>query len=302
MRGLRAINKIYLRLPFVLRLLVACCVFVLFLVSLQSLLIFPGAVISLRNYGRETRSTLPAGVVSSFVTTQDGKRLELWRLAGGEKQSPVAVIFHGNGGDVANFFPYQKYFASIGVTNYGFDYRGYGLSTGWPSERGLEIDADTVVKRILDDEHIEARDLILVGISIGSGPASYAAAKVAPHCLLLLSPFTSLPAAIRSRPVLGVLWQFAFYKFPVAENVGRLRGDCLIVAHGEEDDVVPFAQGRAVFAAGHVRFQRFVAVKGASHNDILPRGYPQVTKALAECFSGIGNEPQKETAPVSPRA
>lgn len=284
MKFVRTLNRKYLSLPFWVRVPIVVTFFICFLISIQNPLIFPGAVTSLLNANDRTAESLPVNVSSSFITTPDREKLELWKLSSSNNK-PIAVIFHGNGGDVENFFPYQKYFSSIGITSYGVDYRGYGKSTGWPSERGLEIDADAILTHLMAEEQVEAKDLIIVGVSVGSGPASYAAKKYAPACLILFSPFISLPDAIQSRPFIGALHHFSFYQFPVAENVSRLTNTCLIVLHGNKDNVIPFEQGRTVYENAKVPFSKFLTSQEASHNDILYKAHNQLTPLITECIN-----------------
>lgn len=120
--------------------------FLAFLALLQKLHIFPGAIISKcqRTCGRRFQS--PLGVESYSVTTEDGNRIEVWamecntgmntRLAPNGKPY-IALIFHGNAAPMGNFILLQLWAAEQGIKSYTFDYRGYGNSTGWPSERGI---------------------------------------------------------------------------------------------------------------------------------------------------------------------
>ncbi len=288
MRKLTSIRQGFDSLPFwqkvPLRALIATMGFVFFLVTTQSIQIFPGAVTSLFN----TNSTrqprlLPQEVESIRIKTKDGELLESWRLPI-SNSSLIAIIFHGNAGDVANFFTYQQYFKSIGITSYGFDYRGFGTSTGWPSEEGLEFDAEAVVEYVLQREHISPQELILVGVSIGSGPASYSAKKFSPKSLVLFSPFESLVKLVEEMPLLGFLSPLLFFEFPVAQNVASLSRSCLVVAHGEKDDIIPFEQGRNVFKSySGDALSAFVESSVASHNDILFKTHERVTSALKRC-------------------
>jgi pimeloyl-ACP methyl ester carboxylesterase len=284
MQFIRKINKHYLSLSIWVRLLISTFIVSLFIISTQNLHIFPGAVMSIFNGRIREVGTLPNQVESIFVNTKDGKELELWRLPT-SNPAPVAVIFHGNAGDVENFFPYQKYFHSIGITSYGFDYRGYGKSSGWPSEQGLKLDTRAVLDYVRERESISDKDLIIVGISIGSGPASFGATEFKPGALILFSPFISLVDAVKAVPLLEYLHPFTLYEFPVKMNVGQLSNSCLIVAHGEKDNVIPFAQGREVFSNYHGnRFSSFILSPEASHNDILLETYDKITLAIQNCF------------------
>lgn len=283
MKHLKKLNQSFLALPIWLRLIISALTICLILIVTQNFQIFPKAVFSIFNSRTRDPKDLPPNVESIFITTEDAKRLELWRLPS-SSNSRVAIVFHGNAGDVRNFFPYQQYLESIGITSYGFDYRGYGKSTGWPSEQGLYKDARAVVSYIMKRENIGSEQLIFLGVSIGGGAAAHAATEFNVGTLVLLSPFTSLPNAIKATPLFGFLDSFSFYEFPVEHDVKQLDNTCFIVAHGEKDNVIPFSQGQEVFRAYKgSRFSSFIASPDASHNDVLFKIYGKLTKAIASC-------------------
>jgi alpha/beta superfamily hydrolase len=284
MRVLRKINNRYLALPFWLRLPIAAGVIAALLVLTQNPQIFPGAVIGLASSTTRDTATLPPKVTSIFVNTPDNEKLEVWKLP--FANSPVvAVIFHGNAADVENFFPYQKYFESLGITSYGVDYRGYGKSSGWPSEKGLQIDSQAVIKFVLEEEQITADKLLIVGISIGTGVASFAATQFPPRALVLFSPFTSLPDAIESVPLFGMLHPLAIYQFPVTSDVSKLQDSCLIVAHGKKDNVIPYQQGFNVSQSAKVAFSKWILAPEASHNDVVFLAGNEIAMAIRECLA-----------------
>lgn len=280
---LKSLNSKYLERPLYQRVIIVLFVFSFLIVATQNLQIFPGAVAGLLESTKRDPKTLPEGVRSYFVDTEDGNRLEVWHLPVVNASSTV-VVFHGNGASMSNFFPYQKYFAARGITSYGFDYRGYGKSTGWPSEKGLYLDSDAVIKFVADMEKIDPEKLIIAGVSIGSGPAAYAAARIQPKALILFSPYESLPEAIGATPVFGVFKVFSWYQFPVKQYVSELKGPCLIVVHGVNDTIIPIAQGRTV--AGAYRgsgISTLVEAPSAGHNDILLMAAKEVSHAMTRC-------------------
>jgi pimeloyl-ACP methyl ester carboxylesterase len=286
MAPLRSLRNSYRRLPLLwkvpIRTIVNGALIVVFLVITQSIQIFPGALLSRLPFAADSR-VQPADIESTILTTRDGESIETWRLEA-PNSSLVAIIFHGNAGDVQNFQAYQRYFRSIGITSYGFDYRGFGESSGWPSEEGLYIDSDTVVQFVLKREGIARESLILAGVSIGSGPAAYAAATYNPGALILFSPFESLTELVRATPVLGYLHPFLFYEFPVRNYVTRLKSSCLIVAHGKQDEVIPIAQARNVFQAYRGDSHSALLVSDvAMHNDILFKIHQELTPELKKC-------------------
>src|SRR5262245_4373895 len=80
------------------------------------------------------------------VTTRDGERLQAWSRP---QRSPRAVIvyFHGNGGNLSVWAPILAAIVQQGYSLLAFDYRGYGQSTGRPTERGLYRDVDAIVEQ-----------------------------------------------------------------------------------------------------------------------------------------------------------
>jgi len=108
------------------------------------------------------------------------------------------------------------------------------------------------------------------GRSLGVAMASYAATVRAPDGLILESGFPDALSLIRGSPLLASLARFSTYRFPAAAFLGRLRTRVpTLVVHGDDDHVVPIAQGRALFDA--VRGPgRFVTIHGGDHNDAAP--------------------------------
>ena len=279
-----SLNQRYLMQPLIIRFMISIFVIIFILILLQNPQIFPGAVVSIFNKSERNPNSLPEQVESIFIDTKDQKKIEAWRL-GNDNSKQVAIIFHGNGGDVANFFSYQEYFKSMEITSYGFDYRGYGKSTGWPTEKGINLDGEAVIEYLIQRENILPKDIIIVGVSIGSGPASYIADKYQVGTLLLYSPFTSLKNAVKSQKILGFLHPFLIYKFPVLDHIKNLGNTCLIVAHGKRDGIIPFSQGQEIYLEHKKIGKSYLEIsKTAGHNDILFETFEPIKKYLFECL------------------
>ena len=146
-----------------------------FVVLTQDLQLFPVAAASLLPRSLQRPTVVPPRVKSSFIETEDGKRLEVWRLPAAEGVPPapnVGLVFHGNGDSLDGFFFLQQWFSKLGMVSYGFDYRGYGRSSGWPSELGLVRDADAVWDYVITQERAEPSQMVVFGYSIGAAPAA----------------------------------------------------------------------------------------------------------------------------------
>jgi fermentation-respiration switch protein FrsA (DUF1100 family) len=200
------------------------------------------------------------------IATGDGERLQGWAMRPALPRAYI-VYFHGNGGNLSVWAPILAGIASRGYSVLAFDYRGYGVSTGRPSERGLYRDIDAVIERT--KERLQPQMTVVYwGRSLGCTLAAYAATIRAPRGLILESGFPSARSLVRSSPILTFLAWFSSYRFPCSEFLRRVSVPVLVI-HGDDDHVVPIAQGRELFD-GIVGPKRFVTIRGGNHNDLTP--------------------------------
>lgn len=199
------------------------------------------------------------------ITTSDGERLRAWWVPHPSPRAAV-VYFHGNGGNLSVWLPVVQRLHRRGFSVFMGDYRGYGLSTGSPSERGLYRD----VEAMLDDAwgRAPSRPVIYWGRSLGVSMAAYAARHRAPDGLVLEAGFPSARALTRTMGPLAVLGWFSGYRFPAGEMLEGLEAPALVI-HGTRDSIIPFALGQqlhALLPAG----TPLLAVEGGDHNDVDP--------------------------------
>ena len=226
--------------PFTL--LVIAAGFVILLILTQDLHIFPGVVSSKLNFLSQRRKQTPPNVESLFIKSSDGVNLEVWHhtIEDGVATKPyIALICHGNGGPVEAFLFIQMWLAEQGIPSYSFDYRGFGRSGGWPSEKGIYRDSDAVWEYVRERENIKPENIIVVGISVGSAPAARIAATHHPKLLMLISAFKDLRSTVRAQPIFGLLAPFVWSKFPTMKWVQELDHTHLLIAHGLKDNIVP---------------------------------------------------------------
>ena len=200
------------------------------------------------------------------VDTADGERLRAWRMTPPAPQAARAriVYFHGNGGNLSNWSPILAGIVRRGFAVFAIDYRGYGLSTGRPTERGLYRDVDAALAAAWPDTR-PGIPTVYWGRSLGGSMAAYAATVKKPDGVIIEAGFPSARAAVRGSPVLAVLSVFASYRFPAAEFLARARTPVLML-HGDRDSVIPFGLGRELFD-GIPEPKTFVTIAGGDHND-----------------------------------
>jgi len=180
------------------------------------------------------------------LTSKDGTHLLAWYHKA-KPGYPTIVYFHGNGGNLANRASYFRLLSEAGFGVFGLDYRGYGASEGSPSEEGFYQDAHAAMDYVRGTLSLAANQIIIYGESIGTGVAVQIASEYPSAALILQSPFTSLEAiAWDNYPWLPVhlLLKDRFDSLSKIANVHMP----LLFFHGEQDNIVPIAAGKTLFA------------------------------------------------------
>ena len=199
----------------------------------------------------------------------------------GNRESPqVSIIFsHGNGEDLGNLKSFLSFWSSNSIEMIAYDYPGYGLSEGNPSEQGCYDAIDAVYEELYLRNGRDPSRIIAWGRSLGTGPSLYLAAKHKVGGLILETPFLS---AFRS--VTG----FTMLPWDRFRNVERTK-DILcpsLVIHGTLDEVVPFRQGKQI-SKELPDPKKFIEVEGAEHNNLMEIGGERYEKAIHEFISSI---------------
>jgi pimeloyl-ACP methyl ester carboxylesterase len=199
----------------------------------------------------------PSGAESLDLSVP-GATLRVWaRPAAG----PEALIyFGGNAEDVGqNFAPFAAALPRHAL--YLVNYRGYGGSTGAPTEAALFVDALAVF------DHVRARhaNVAVAGRSLGSGVAVYLARERPVSRLVLITPYDSIAnVAAGIYPFLPVRWLIRD-RFDSASRIGEVRAPTLVVI-AERDEVITRARSEALVAKLAPGQARVEVVAGAGHN------------------------------------
>jgi fermentation-respiration switch protein FrsA (DUF1100 family) len=172
------------------------------------------------------------------------------------------LFCHGNAGNVSHRLENVAHLLRAGFQVLLFDYRGYGHSSGQPSEKGLFEDAAAAWSAQVERSDA-SRPRIIFGRSLGGAVAVDLASRVDADGLVIESSFTSirtlarlfLPLPLPDLPV----------RYDSLSKIGAINAPLLVV-HGERDELVPFADGRALYeAAGEPK--SWFPIPGAGHND-----------------------------------
>jgi len=214
------------------------------------------------NYAEEARITFQVNEQS----------LTAWQLNPGKSQA--LMYFGGNAESVeANIDDFKEIFPSY--TLYLIAYRGYGGSTGEPTEEGLKADALAIYEQ-LASEH---RYISVMGRSLGSGVAVHLAAKRKIHKMILVTPFDSVLNVAK-----GIYWMFPlsvllkdkFESWKEAKDVGA--ETLMLIA--ERDEVIPARRGKKLAEYFIHAVPEVKVIRHASHNNI--EQFEQYKQALVD--------------------
>lgn len=182
-----------------------------------------------------------AGTVQETLATPDGERIVVWWVAPKRDAAPVYLYLHGNG---SNLHARAARFGRLvegGAGLLAVSWRGYGGSSGSPSEAGLRTDARTAYDTLA--RRVDPKRIVLFGESLGTTVATMLAAEVKSAALVLDSGFASaLDIGSRRYPVLPVRW---FMRDPLrADLAAPSVAVPVFQVHCADDPVTPIASAR----------------------------------------------------------
>lgn len=202
----------------------------------------------------------------------DGATLQIWRLAA-EKEEAV-IYFGGNAEDVAqNLGQFSSIFPDKAI--YLVNYRGYGASTGTPSEAAIVSDAQA----IFDHISLAHSSISVVGRSLGSGVAMFLAATRNAERMVLVTPYDSIAKLAQSSfpifPVSAILKD----RYDSLSHASSISIPTLILI-AERDEFIPMKSSRNLAAALDSSITTVNVIENATHNTI--QNFGQYTAALGE--------------------
>lgn len=194
------------------------------------------------------------------------------RSTAGTYPRPYTILYsHGNAEDVGLAIPYLEALSErTGCNVFAYEYTGYSLTEGSPSEQGLYDSIQAAYEYLLAKNKVDPDTIFIFGRSIGSGPSTDLASKLRRHeCagLILQSPLES-GMRVFSGPTLATIGS-PWDPFKNTDKIEKVQVPVLII-HGEADSVVPVLNGKNLYAKAK---KKGTAVKpmwvpGRGHNDM----------------------------------
>jgi fermentation-respiration switch protein FrsA (DUF1100 family) len=249
------VPMVYLKWTFILAAIGYLAVGAIMFFAQRALMYFPEGV-----------RTAPAAAglprAEEVMLDSGAEKIIVWHLPP-RGNKPVVLYFHGNGGALRLRTDRFKKLAADGVGLVGLSYRGYGGSTGQPTEAGLIEDARAAYA--FAAARYPGR-IVAWGESLGTGVAIALAAEKPVSRLILESPYTSTVDVAAAR------YWFLPVRFLMKD---QFRSDLrithvtapVLIMHGDADGIIPIGYGQRLFALipGKKRMVRF---PGGGHNDL----------------------------------
>lgn len=188
------------------------------------------------------------GVEERLLSTPDGAQLVAW-YAKAAPGHPTVLYFHGNAGNLGSRSERVRKYVARGLGVLMLSYRGYGGSSGSPSEANNVADARLAYDTLLK-QGLQPQDIIVYGESLGTGVAVQLAAQVPVAGVVLDAPYTSIvDVAAGAYPYLPVRG-FLLDRYETLRYLKDVHAPILIL-HGEDDAIIPAKMGRAVYEAAN---------------------------------------------------
>lgn len=200
-----------------------------------------------------------------WIQVNDHVRVFGWYVEAGPKQ-PVLLWCHGNAGNISHRLENLGDLFRLRLSVFLFDYRGYGKSTGSPSESGLYADALAGYEFLTGERMVAPERLVIFGRSLGAAVAGEVAIQRPAAGLILESAFPSMQSMADEHYMgLPANW-FVNAEFNLSQKLPNFSAPTLII-HGDRDQIVPLKLGRQVYdSARHPK--AWYKVPGAGHNDV----------------------------------
>ncbi|MCG6657583.1 alpha/beta hydrolase [Halomonas campisalis] len=227
------------------------------------------------------------------LETEDGLTLDAWWVPAQPARGSL-LFFHGNAGNISHRLDSIRQFHRLGLSVLILDYRGYGRSEGSPSEAGTALDARAAWRWMVEERGLPPEEIVLFGRSLGAAVAAELAASrdgaEQPAAVILESSFRSVPRlGQRLYPFLPVRW-LARLDYDTESRVAQIEAPLLVI-HSRDDEIIPFAEGEAVYRAANDP-KRLLEIRGG-HNTGFLDSEPDYSSGIEAFLDELSQLPRR---------
>ena len=186
---------------------------------------------------------------------------------------PTLLYSHGNAEDLGGVVPLLSPWHDQGFGIFAYDYPGYGQSTGKPTEASCERAIEAAWSHLTESSHVAPATIVVVGRSVGSGPAVWLCTGKQPAGLVLISPMMSVYRVRLPAPI------FPGDRFPNLDRMPDIHCPLLVV-HGEADSIIRPRHGQRLHQAHPGPDKTLLLIPGAGHNNLFRVGGDEIEQAI----------------------
>ena len=275
-----------------------------------------------------------------WLDTEDGCRLHAWWVRPADeserRRRATLIFFHANAGNMGfRLDNIRQMVSEFQLNVFILSYRGYGNSTGLPTEKGILIDAETTWRHVSSRADVNTQRIVIFGRSLGGSvaialaskhcrpqadatttsvppsciPASDALAPSAPPAtppyvagLIVENTFTSISALVNTLfPLLSPLKPLILrLEWPAITRIASVTCPLLLLS-GQLDEVVPCSHMQQLYdAAVSCSHKAILKVAKGLHNNTWSEGGEQYTKAVKTFLTDAVGIPQPALAAPEP--
>lgn len=258
------------------------------------LYLMQGRMVFLANLPGRALTATPGDIGLAYenvsIDTADGERLHGWYVPAGG--NGVVLFFHGNAGNISHRLDSLAIFHKLGLDTLIIDYRGYGESTGSPSEEGTYRDAQAAWDHLVNERGIAPRRIIVFGRSLGGAVGAWLASRTRPAGVIIESCFSSgADMARRLYPFLPARL-ITRLRYPVTDYARGISSPLLVV-HSRDDEIIPFEMGQSIFDAAPGP-KTFLELRGDHNTGFLLSRASYVPALEAFTARSLRSEPLKK--------
>ncbi|XP_072950493.1 uncharacterized protein [Typha angustifolia] len=196
---------------------------------------------------------------------------------------------HGNAADLGQMYElFLELSVHLRVNLLGYDYSGYGQSSGKPTEQNTYSDIEAAYKCLIENYGAKEEEIILYGQSVGSGPTVDLATRLPRlRAVVLHSPILSGLRVMY--PVKRTYW------FDIYKNIDKIPlVNCpVLIIHGTSDEVVSWSHGKQLWELCKEKYEP-LWLKGGKHCDL--ELFPEYIRHLKKFISTVERSPSHRNA------
>lgn len=237
----------------------------------------------------ETPATYGWKFESVWFKSADATKLHGWFLPTTVKRAKGTIVFsHGNAGAMGHHLGFVSWLLPQGYNVMMFDYRGFGSSSGVAERHGMIEDVRAAFDYVKTRRDVDSGRLVAFGHSLGSAKAITALAeKPVPGVRAIISDSGFASYKDMADCMAGhVGTNIVTDEWSPKDWVAKLTPMPMLFIHGTEDEVVPFAQGKILFAAAAMPKTMFT-VEGGHHGNSLWRNHGEYRAKTMTWLDGV---------------